>query len=77
MLGTFVLSSGYYDAYYSKAQRMRRLIVDKTNEIVNNFISKFIDYNKTSDYSALLNVNRQRRFMNNYNNTNRGNDWFK
>ncbi len=26
MLGTFVLSSGYYDAYYGKAQKVRRLI---------------------------------------------------
>ena len=26
LLGTFVLSSGYYDAYYSKAQRVRTLI---------------------------------------------------
>ncbi len=26
MLGTFVLSSGYYDAYYEKAQRVRTLI---------------------------------------------------
>lgn len=26
MLGTFVLSSGYYDAYYGKAQRVRSLI---------------------------------------------------
>lgn len=37
MLGTFVLSSGYYDAYYSKAQRVRRLLKDKTNEILENF----------------------------------------
>lgn len=28
MLGTFVLSSGYYDAYYAKAQKVRRLIKD-------------------------------------------------
>jgi aspartyl-tRNA(Asn)/glutamyl-tRNA(Gln) amidotransferase subunit A len=28
MVGTFVLSSGYYDAYYTKAQRVRRLIAD-------------------------------------------------
>ena len=28
MLGTFVLSSGYYDAYYKKAQKMRTLIRD-------------------------------------------------
>jgi aspartyl-tRNA(Asn)/glutamyl-tRNA(Gln) amidotransferase subunit A len=26
MLGTYVLSSGYYDAYYGKAQKVRRLI---------------------------------------------------
>ena len=26
MLGTYVLSSGYYDAYYRKAQQARRLI---------------------------------------------------
>jgi aspartyl-tRNA(Asn)/glutamyl-tRNA(Gln) amidotransferase subunit A len=36
MLGTFVLSEGYYDAYYSKAQKVRRLIQDKTNEIFKN-----------------------------------------
>ncbi|GAA4330878.1 Asp-tRNA(Asn)/Glu-tRNA(Gln) amidotransferase subunit GatA [Mucilaginibacter gynuensis] len=34
MLGTFVLSSGYYDAYYAKAQKVRRLIQDKTKEIL-------------------------------------------
>lgn len=28
MLGTFVLSSGYYDAYYGKAQKVRALIRD-------------------------------------------------
>lgn len=28
MLGTYVLSSGYYDAYYTKAQKVRRLIRD-------------------------------------------------
>ncbi len=37
MLGTFVLSSGYYDAYYAKAQKVRRLIKDKTNEILSRF----------------------------------------
>ncbi|MEX1191323.1 MAG: Asp-tRNA(Asn)/Glu-tRNA(Gln) amidotransferase subunit GatA [Brumimicrobium sp.] len=34
MTGTFVLSHGYYDAYYSKAQKVRRLIQDRTNEIL-------------------------------------------
>ena len=28
MIGAYVLSSGYYDAYYLKAQRLRRLIAD-------------------------------------------------
>ena len=37
MIGTYVLSSGYYDAYYLKAQKVRRLIkedFDKTFESV-------------------------------------------
>jgi aspartyl-tRNA(Asn)/glutamyl-tRNA(Gln) amidotransferase subunit A len=28
MIGTYVLSHGYYDAYYLQAQRLRRLIAD-------------------------------------------------
>lgn len=31
MLGTYVLSSGYYDAYYRKAQKVRRLIKEDFN----------------------------------------------
>ncbi len=34
MLGTFVLSAGYYDAYYSKAQKARMIIKNKTKEIL-------------------------------------------
>lgn len=37
MLGTFVLSAGYYDAYYSKAQKVRRILRDKTAEILANY----------------------------------------
>lgn len=37
MLGTFVLSSGYYDAYYSKAQKVRRLVQERTQEIFKEF----------------------------------------
>ena len=33
MLGTFVLSTGYYDAYFAKAQKIRRLLVEKVTEI--------------------------------------------
>ena len=33
MLGTFVLSHGYYDAYYTKGQKVRRVIQNKTKAI--------------------------------------------
>lgn len=34
MTGTFVLSAGYYDAYYGKSQKVRRLIKNKTDELL-------------------------------------------
>lgn len=37
MLGTFVLSVGYYDAYYSKAQKIRRLLLDETQKILSEY----------------------------------------
>ncbi len=37
MLGTFVLSAGYYEAYYSKAQQVRRLISEKTKALFNEY----------------------------------------
>ncbi|MFT6945622.1 MAG: aspartyl-tRNA(Asn)/glutamyl-tRNA(Gln) amidotransferase subunit A [Vicingaceae bacterium] len=37
MLGTYVLSAGYYDAYYTKAQKVRRLVRDCTNEVFENY----------------------------------------
>tara|TARA_B100001142_G_C14346825_1_gene660370 strand:- start:5378 stop:6796 length:1419 start_codon:yes stop_codon:yes gene_type:complete len=33
ILGTFVLSAGYHDEYFKKAQKIRRLIQEKTNEM--------------------------------------------
>ncbi len=33
MTGTYVLSAGYYDAYYKKAQRVRRLILNEFTEV--------------------------------------------
>ena len=33
MLGTFVLSANYYDAYYTKAQKVRRLIQQETEKL--------------------------------------------
>ncbi len=37
MLGTFVLSSGYYDAYYSRAQKVRRVLTDKIRAIFKDY----------------------------------------
>lgn len=37
MLGTFVLSASYYDAYYTKAQKVRRLIRDLTKKILEEY----------------------------------------
>lgn len=37
MLGTFVLSTGYYDAFYSKAQKIRNLLVKKITEIFDEY----------------------------------------
>lgn len=37
MAGTFVLSHGYYDAYYTKAQKVRRVLRNRTEEIFSRF----------------------------------------
>lgn len=37
MAGTFVLSHGYYDAYYTKGQKVRRVLQNKTKEILADF----------------------------------------
>jgi aspartyl-tRNA(Asn)/glutamyl-tRNA(Gln) amidotransferase subunit A len=37
LLGTFVLSASYYDAYYTKAQKVRRIIRDKTKAIFKEY----------------------------------------
>ncbi|UKT63215.1 Asp-tRNA(Asn)/Glu-tRNA(Gln) amidotransferase subunit GatA [Pedobacter mucosus] len=37
LLGTFVLSAGYYDAYYQKAQQVRRLIKEKMDLLFQQF----------------------------------------
>ena len=37
MLGTFVLSAGYYDAYYSRAQKVRRRLSDQISSIFQKY----------------------------------------
>ena len=36
MLGSFALSSGYYDAYYKKALQVRTLVINEFNRIFDN-----------------------------------------
>jgi aspartyl-tRNA(Asn)/glutamyl-tRNA(Gln) amidotransferase subunit A len=37
MLGTFVLSTGYYDAYFTRAQKVRNLLTRKLNLVFQDF----------------------------------------
>jgi len=37
MLGTFVLSASYYDAYYTKAQKVRRMIKEQTKALFEQY----------------------------------------
>jgi len=37
LLGTFVLSAGYYEAYFSRAQKVRKILTERTNLIFNEF----------------------------------------
>jgi len=37
LLGTFVLSAGYYEAYFSQAQKVRKILTDRTSLIFNEF----------------------------------------
>eukprot|EP00456_Euglypha_rotunda_P073686 TRINITY_DN67176_c0_g1_i1.p1 TRINITY_DN67176_c0_g1~~TRINITY_DN67176_c0_g1_i1.p1 ORF type:complete len:122 (-),score=12.58 TRINITY_DN67176_c0_g1_i1:130-495(-) len=37
MLGSFVLSAGYFDAYFTKAQQVRRMLSDRTRDIFGHF----------------------------------------
>ncbi|MBQ3642856.1 Asp-tRNA(Asn)/Glu-tRNA(Gln) amidotransferase subunit GatA [bacterium] len=49
MLGTFALSSGYYDAYYKKAQQVRRLV---KNDFDNAFSKVDVLVSPTCPYTA-------------------------
>jgi len=37
MIGSYVLSSGYFDAYYQKAQKARRLLINEFEELFKQF----------------------------------------
>ncbi len=50
MLGTFVLSAGYYDAYFSKAQQVRRLLVNKTKSLFTDFDALILPTSPTTAF---------------------------
>ena len=50
MLGTFVLSSGYYDAYFSKAQQVRRLLINQTDAIFADYEAVIIPTSPTTAF---------------------------
>lgn len=37
MIGSYVLSSGYFDAYYQKAQKARTILINEYNELFKNY----------------------------------------
>ncbi len=51
MLGTFVLSAGYYDAYFSKAQQVRRLLVNQTKAIFADYDAVILPTSPTTAFT--------------------------
>ena len=56
MTGTYVLSSGYYDAYYSKALKVRRLIKDEYNKLFSRVDCLFIPTTATAAFPLKNNL---------------------
>jgi aspartyl-tRNA(Asn)/glutamyl-tRNA(Gln) amidotransferase subunit A len=51
MLGTFVLSAGYYDAYFSKAQQVRQLLVNKVTAIFKQYDAIILPTSPTTAFN--------------------------
>ena len=56
MTGTYVLSTGYYDAYYSKALKVRRLIKDEYNKLFSSIDCLFIPTTATTAFPLKNNL---------------------
>lgn len=52
MLGTFVLSTGYFDAYFTRAQQVRRLLQQQADAIFNNYDLILAPTSPTPAYKA-------------------------
>ena len=51
LLGTFVLSTGYFDAYFTKAQQVRNLLRAKTNTIFTDYEAIILPSSPTTAFS--------------------------
>ena len=51
LLGTFVLSTGYFDAYFTKAQQVRNLLRAKTNTIFTDYEAIILPKSPTTAFS--------------------------
>jgi aspartyl-tRNA(Asn)/glutamyl-tRNA(Gln) amidotransferase subunit A len=56
MTGTYVLSSGYYDAYYSKALKVRRVIKNEYDKLFSSIDCLFIPTTSTTAFSLKNNL---------------------
>ena len=63
MLGTYVLSAGYYDAYYKKALKVRQIIIEKMNEIFANYDAILMPVTiKTAPKKGYIEQNQEETF---------------
>jgi aspartyl-tRNA(Asn)/glutamyl-tRNA(Gln) amidotransferase subunit A len=51
MLGTFVLSTGYFDAYFTKAQQVRKLLCDKTASVFADYEAIILPTSPTTAFA--------------------------
>ena len=64
LIGTYVLSSGYYDAYYLKAQKVRKLIKNDFDEVYKRTNTSYKPYpSGNSDYKSASSVERIEAFI--------------
>lgn len=50
LLGTFVLSTGYYDAYFTKAQQVRTMLINEINSLFSDFDAVILPVSPTTAF---------------------------
>ena len=51
LLGTFVLSAGYFDAYFTKAQQVRKMLVDNIMQIFSEYDAIILPTSPTTAFT--------------------------